>query len=119
MKRPYEPLTYTLSGSMLTHFRPRPSAAAPVVLLPAKGSNTRSSLRVRNFMKNSATPICIRAGCGLRFFLRQNSWYLSVDEVLENGSTFEGIAPPLFVRKDRFPTRCPDGRLPELYCFDL
>src|ERR1039458_2384954 len=46
-KRPYEPFTYSLSDSMLIQFRPSASAAAPVVLLPANGSSTRSPGLVR------------------------------------------------------------------------
>lgn len=89
-----------------------------MVLLPAKGSKYDIIFESQNFMKNSATPMCILAGCGLKPFLRQYSCYLPFDKVFENGNTFGGIAPPLFLRKDRFPTRCPDERLPELYCFE-
>src|SRR2546426_1744344 len=100
------------------HRRLSLSAAAPVVLLPAKGSRTRFLGCVRNLMKNSGSPTGIRDGCSWSRFLRQYFRYLSVALVFANVKTFEGIAPLLFFKKEATPMWCSEGRLPELYFFD-
>ena len=64
LKRPRDPNKYDSVGSIAVHFLPNPSAAAPVVLLPAKGSSTSILGLVRSFIKNSASEGGMRAGCG-------------------------------------------------------
>ena len=63
MNRPFEPSTNALSGSIVIQRLFSSSAHAPVVLLPPKGSNTRSPSSVSILIKNSAIFDDILAGC--------------------------------------------------------
>src|SRR5437867_3701591 len=58
-KRPTDPAMYSSRASTDSQRRLCCSAAAPVVLLPAKGSRTRDRGSVRNLMKKLGRPIAI------------------------------------------------------------
>src|SRR5437879_4886030 len=103
---------------MDSHLRRSLFAAAPVVLLPANGSMTKSPGRVKKRMKKSGRPTGMRAGCGRKPRDRQKLRYGENASVLASWITFDGIEPPLFDRNDLRPTRCSEGRTPELYFFE-
>jgi len=66
-------------------------------------------------MKNAGTLSGIRAGAA-----RSHTACSIADtvacSVLATVRTFDGIAPPLFVRKDLAPILCCDGRRPNCSC---
>src|SRR6516162_4396572 len=102
---------YVGSASTASQRRPCSSATAPVVLLPANGSSTRSPGSVKNSTKNATSASGIQAGCGntprarhvRRYGLQLAVFGIGNTACASSGggtSTLGGIAPPLSVRND-------------------
>jgi hypothetical protein len=122
---------YSFLISKETQDRPRSSAAYPVVLLPAKGSNTRSPGSVKNSIKKAASSTGIRAGCGVtlrsRQVLEKKSFEFVLDILKTLGSRtscfssigsisnrFGEMLPPRSFKNPLLLITCSDGLFPAL-----